>query len=85
MHMHMRMHMHMYQVDMNAWLITSAYASAAYVGVTCFLLLCVTCTPGGQAASMQKMTCMNLVSYVRWGGGGWPKPQAQPQALAPNL
>mgnify|MGYP006083763669 FL=1 len=53
-----------YNVDMNTWLLTSAYASASYVGVTCFLLLCVTCTPGGEASTMQKMTCMNLINQT---------------------
>jgi hypothetical protein len=50
--------------DMNAWLLTSGYASATYAGVTCFLLLCVTCTPGGEASTMQKMTCMNLTAQA---------------------
>ena len=53
-----------YNVDMNTWLLTSAYASASYVGVTGFLLLCVTCTPGGEASTMQKMTCMNLINQT---------------------
>ena len=50
-------------VDMNTWLLTSAYASATYVGVTCFLMLCITCSPGGEASTTQKMTCMNLINY----------------------
>lgn len=63
-------------VDMNTWLLTSAYASATYVGVTCFLMLCITCSPGGEASTTQKMTCMNLINYgfllglVAWFGKG---------------
>ena len=33
------------------------------IGVTCFLMLCITCSPGGEASTVQKMTCMKLINY----------------------
>ena len=51
------------KVDMNTWLLTSAYASATYVGVTCFLQLCwhVLCVNFSPSLCM---TCMHLINQT---------------------
>ena len=48
------------------WLIKSGYASASYATVIALMLLCVSCAPGGQASTFQKMVCAHGSRRGAW-------------------